>query len=313
VKKINEVIESVFLGLLGRKPDEKSLHYWTKNIIKGKHTLLEFISFLKNSDECLSNIDPAKYDYLLKLIYDKSKKGSVSGNPFLINYTSYNLFFLHIPKTAGISIINNFSEGYHPLQIKPLSYGDVIDNDLYKFFAGHFSINEIQSKDKEILKIISIREPKKRILSLYYFLRKVPVEDEVWGKVAWAAQNLSLKNFFAIDEPDIAFAFDNYYTRVLAGVGLPKNNLETSLDKSHIKIASDNLISFDHIIKLEDIVIDGFLKHNLCEDVKKKLGFAIKNTLPILNKSEIKINTDINDIPDRLVKYDYEVLNKFYQ
>jgi hypothetical protein len=146
------------------------------------------------------------------------------------------MFFLHIPKTGGVSMTNYLSSLFRQDEICPLPPGDgrwrsadgrwyytKSDVESYRFFHGHFDVDFIDMIDPVGLKIIILREPRARLLSLYDFWRSL---SDTWAEEHLAnapvnpvryAKMVSFSEFVHTENPWIYEAISNAATRQLLG------------------------------------------------------------------------------------------------
>ncbi|KQV80221.1 hypothetical protein ASD15_15240 [Massilia sp. Root351] len=309
---LEELIKSVFRELIGREVEPASLEYWTQAIQSGLHSVDYFLQFVSTSQEAIENIPAENHEHLLKLIYQRSQAGSASGNPYLINESRRKLYFLHIPKAAGISLTHYLAQDYHPLQIKSTVFGSTQQHSFHRFFVGHFSINEIPAHDHDSVKLISIRDPRSRIVSLYHFLTNVPDEDATWGRAAQAARSGTLAEVLSCSDPQVRFAFDNYYVRALSGRGVPLSAIDKVMDQDDLCTAIANLARFDHVVRMEDLTANGGLAPSTVQDLKARLDLQLQLPIAEMNRGDRSRPVNLDDIPQDMVALDYQLLQKYY-
>ena len=141
--------------------------------------------------------------------------------------------FLHLEKTAGMSIVAALAAQFHPLQI---------DADLRRAFPphvlcplppfllarvrrcalvwGHYDLPSIRRLGPGRFTFTLLRDPEARIVSLYRYWRGQAALDLGWNGMnapVLAAQRLSLAEFLATDDPVIRDYIDNFYVRRLTG------------------------------------------------------------------------------------------------
>jgi len=94
--------------------------------------------------------------------------------------TNMGVFFLHIPKTAGTSIIQFLSDRFDldaimpsGLAHRPGEYTDDINPVLltyrhtYELVAGHFDYDIYRQHFSDHMLVTFLRDPKRRVISLY--------------------------------------------------------------------------------------------------------------------------------------------------
>jgi hypothetical protein len=143
--------------------------------------------------------------------------------------------FLHIQKTAGSTLVNIVKESYGVDNVT--SHGDyglppkemsqinsatgVMTQELREksFISGHFGFDFAQELIGERFSFTFLREPKSRIISLYYFCRTRDPNEYGLYKVA---NNLSFDNFLSegLNSPDVkAFIWNNQTWQLAMGFG----------------------------------------------------------------------------------------------
>ncbi len=138
--------------------------------------------------------------------------------------------FLHLEKTAGSSLIAALAAQFHPLQIHSDTdrRGSPHDQQRRRHEAeaahrqaavvwGHYDLPALRrlDGDQPCFRFCLLREPRQRILSLYYFWRSN--QEEQGGSVRFAQQNRLLP-FLRVQDPDIRNDIDNMYVRRLTGL-----------------------------------------------------------------------------------------------
>jgi len=135
------------------------------------------------------------------------------------------LVFMHLPKTGGLSIQrfleDNFEEEkickefYHTFRVRPLE-----ELESFECFSGHYAFDAIERipGDKKIFTFM--REPKARLLSLYYYWRSFKWEA-IEGDPDMAgprlAKQMSLLEFLRHRGDDLLVSTDNSIARYFLG------------------------------------------------------------------------------------------------
>jgi hypothetical protein len=154
------------------------------------------------------------------------------GNP-LSYWRGDNLAFLHFEKTAGLSFASVLTDLFHPVQIDDDPERATAPHILSAFPAcareriavtklvwGHYDLPALRRLDPARPVLTILREPKARILSLYYFWRSVDPALVAGGSVNFnvaAAHELGLLGFLQSQDPLIQNYIDNVYVRRLTG------------------------------------------------------------------------------------------------
>ncbi len=151
------------------------------------------------------------------------------GNPMTL-WHGPRVRFLHLEKTAGSSLIAALSAQFHPLQIHsdtdrraPTSSQQRRRQEseaAHRRAAvvwGHYDLPTLQrlDGDQACFRLCLLREPRQRILSLYYFWRSN--QEEQSESVRFAHENRLLA-FLRVENPNIRNDIDNMYVRRLTGL-----------------------------------------------------------------------------------------------
>lgn len=232
--------------------------------------------------------------------------------------------FLHIPKTAGTSLISLLSRSFDRDKIYRFNSGDLQITfgtpDTYKnhdLVIGHVPVNFLSDFKESITLLTFLRHPVDRIISLYNFYKHLP-ENRIHGDMATfkcnAANKLSIREYCNLDHPYVINETNNGMSRMLSsrsGYGKDLSNEELFED------ARDNLVS---------------MKFGIVEDYEKSvdyimhsLGLAPSLSIPKLNRTssrpklneisiddyETIINRNLVDMA--LYKFAVDEFNKRYE
>jgi len=201
----SELVRAIYHALLNREPDEKGLaaHCEHLDSVAGFEGVLSDIArspeFTTRYIDNLPHLNPVE-------TYDK---------PCLV--------FIHIQKTAGLSVQKHFSERFPEQE----SYRE--DNDrLYKFsasqlarynfFAGHFNHDSLVYIPRRKLSVFTfVREPKARLLSHYYFFRAHEPGNPRFKGFVELANTLPIEAYFEDDQVRVSGSFWNAMTWAIMG------------------------------------------------------------------------------------------------
>lgn len=141
------------------------------------------------------------------------------------------LVFLHIPKTAGTTVHDVLVSQFTNAQVCPdrfatLDRMNFHEIDTFRYFSGHFTKYEVDCIPGPKFVLTFLREPKDRILSLYYFWRSTPWKIIENGKMEGPriAKSVSLLEFLRHTGANIPASINNTITRTLLGP-LRKRNM----------------------------------------------------------------------------------------
>jgi hypothetical protein len=201
--------------------------------------------------------------------------------------------FLHLEKTAGMSLVAALAEQFHPLQI---------DDDLRRAFPphvltplppfllprvrrcalvwGHYDLPAIRRLGLDRFTFTVLRDPAARIVSLYRYWRGKAALDlgrDGMNQAVLAAQRLTLAEFLQSTDPFITNYTDNFYVRRLTGLYATADGdpLQCRPDEV-LRQALAALASLDFVGLTEDA--DGCLAQ-----LGERLGFAPPRRAPRLN------------------------------
>lgn len=188
------------------------------------------------------------------------------------------VFFLHIPKCAGITLLAEvIQKKYRPKEsilfyghstealIRMLQQMSQKQQKKIKCIAGHFAygVHEFY-KARPPAYITLLRDPIDRVISHYYYVMRT--EDHYLHKMI-KEENLSLKEYV---EKNLSIELNNGQTRILAGIGSDAVNGECS--EAMLNQAKQNLAAFTAVGISERF--DAFM-----ELLNNKLGWKIPQTV----------------------------------
>ncbi len=152
------------------------------------------------------------------------------------------IVFLHIPKSAGVSLGTMLAEGVAPEVVYPehgrggLAQVSAEDWRRHRLFSGHFDYDELTSAPEWPRIVTMMRDPVERALALYWYWRTFTAEavdrDDLTGPRY--ARSVDLKTFFTSAPPHIAPNFEEAIVRQLVGQShcLPFGGFTVSEDEA---------------------------------------------------------------------------------
>ncbi|WP_404324288.1 sulfotransferase family protein [Cytobacillus firmus] len=197
----------------------------------------------------------------------------------------YLLIFMHIPKTAGMTLKRIIKRQYPDDRIlKDITDGKIqefkekMEEQDFSFVFGHLSFGLHLHTTKPCTYITMLREPIDRVISMYYY---------VLGKENHPLHNivkeLSFEEF--LDHPDLKNHTNNMQTKRVLG----KNTLITS-DLEQAKL---NLLNHFSVIGITEMFDDSI------KLMKKKLNW---NDISYVRKNQTKKRLSRDQIDQRLIE-----------
>jgi len=133
------------------------------------------------------------------------------------------LFFLHIPKTAGTTLISLLDQHYVPEEICPEQLISRIHEitpeklSSYRLFRGHLDYDLYKRLPRKPVYITMLRDPVRRVASLYDFWRRNSEEwvagYDVYQNIFREAINSDLYDFVCSPDEKIRLEVENNQTR----------------------------------------------------------------------------------------------------
>jgi len=135
--------------------------------------------------------------------------------------------FLHIPKTAGTAVQTALIPLFPAEQICPEHFQVTIDPlspeqlSRYRLFSGHFYWDQLDRLPLPQTVFTFLREPRARLLSLYYYFRShrwSAIEADAPAQLnRRKAKELPIREYLRRDDVSIRLQVDNVITRRLLG------------------------------------------------------------------------------------------------
>jgi hypothetical protein len=195
--------------------------------------------------------------------------------------------FVHIPKAGGTSLISALLE-YYPKHTRALyrHRGDSLENLSNKqLIAGHFGYDFARTTGAQLVTIL--RHPAERVISVYYYWRRLPVEK---GPHARAAKALSLEQFLQSNDRNIVSSIRNAQVWQIAHAAdsASRARLAGSSPRDVLERAKENLERFLVVGVIENPVA-------VAIDFYKRTGIALRR-IRQLNATRDRPN--IKDLPE---------------
>ena len=238
------------------------------------------------------------------------------------------LVFLHLPKTGGTTLHTQIacqfsSERIFPGRFPGLKTSLAEHGSDYDFFSGHFNATEINLIPGPLYLVTVLRDPRERLVSLYYFFRRQRADriaPAMRGTIECVrlAQTHDLLGF--LRHGDVAIVTDNTMARTLSGdaSAAPRTVVEGG---QTVRLTGADVVS-RAVANLERFNIIGFTENldDAYRAVANDWGFPPVTSLPHINTRtedrsyllkparEQPITRAIKDELDRLTVLDREVI-----
>lgn len=181
-------IVSGYLWLLGRVPSAEEISWTRLNYgSMAQEDVPEFQRSLLLSDEFRNR-------RLRSLVLQRQAPTSLSGS---------RLVFMHIPKCGGTTLHTMLASQFPPELVCPERHdtlGDWTINELsaYELFSAHYDLACCRSIPGDVRMVTMLREPKARLISLYYFWKSHrPHPDRDVYDLMLLARDCSPEEFFS--------------------------------------------------------------------------------------------------------------------
>jgi hypothetical protein len=206
------------------------------------------------------------------------------------------LVLLHIPKTGGTTLHHHFSAHFTPEETCPerysnLQYYSPEELGRWRFFSGHFNVDEIRRIPRPLFTVTVLRDPIERLLSNYYFWKRHKADYiERKGLIALQVTKAgTLLDFLRNDNPHIFPTATNWMTSQLAGAVLATpdgyalmrdgEQIGWLSEAQLVSRALQNLLSFDVIGDISQLA-------EIYGRVAQKFGMAPLTEIARLNTRE---------------------------
>ncbi|AEY02699.1 hypothetical protein GU3_14730 [Oceanimonas sp. GK1] len=319
-----EDVKQAFRYILNREPeDEKTIlsHAQLASKEKLRTTLIESAEFTEK--------------------YNKHHRNKVYKNTE-VNLSEQRVIFMHLPKTGGSTMHKLLEKHFHSSEICPERWNYLREYQLgelsqYRLLSGHFDYTSCKMIPGLNNKIITmLREPKSRLISLYYFQRahKAEVIKRERLRLAELANQYTILDFFKLEEVQQHTSISNAMVNALIGVSqlrrwehaadIEDNHRKTTCmtDQQNLSLAKKNLVNlnaFGIMEHFDDSVKKIFKKINL--EVPSSISWENKlnkvmHTNPGLKQvTREPMTEELNEILSKLTALDHQLyefaLNKF--
>ncbi len=221
-------------------------------------------------------------------------------------WTKPPVSFLHLEKTAGTSVIGLLAPHFHPVQIDHDPHRSMPPHLLAAFpthaarnlagaalVHGHYDLPALRRLGRDRFVFTMLREPRARILSLYYFWRSIdpgllgPPDQN--RNVRFAHEH-GLLGFLQTSEPFIVDYIDNFYLRRLTGFYASTSARDPLVEAPAecLQIALDALRSIDFVGVTERT-------GKSLEELGRMLGLDPSAEIPTLNEAAANHRTRPHD------------------
>src|SRR5581483_4073633 len=202
---VPELVRSTYLSLFGREPDPSGMATYSKMIAKPQD-LTRIISHLLKSDE--------HHEHRIKTTRVPHPS---------VRYDEPTLVFLHVEKTGGTALRNAIARAFDRDSIYQ-EHADTLHKrtpaelSQYSIFGGHFNHDSLAFIPRRKLTLVSfVREPAKRLVSLYHFWRAHEPGHKSFGRGMQLANEFLIEPFFESPEVRRWHGVWNHMTWVLLG------------------------------------------------------------------------------------------------
>lgn len=193
--------------------------------------------------------------------------------------------FLHIPKTAGQTIHHQLARAIGPARVSPIrTHTQALEQSQlppgYLLHSGHLDWTDLDSLPQDRFVFTVLRDPRERLASFYFFLRKL-AEATPAAEIA-AGGRTDLHNMLTLSADDYFFGgpagwqafigdhFDNFYCAYFATRRVRGHSLLAGLPRDEVLArARAGLARMDGIYWTDRLDL-------LERDLRRKLGLRLQ-------------------------------------
>ena len=201
------------------------------------------------------------------------------------------IVFLHIPKTAGSSVIAGIKSSFRPREISPIRSHTQAEGSCfaewsrYSVYAGHLDWMDLAEQPDPKFVFSILRDPKERVASFYFYLFKEA--ERLSQSDLERPENAGKRAILTMSADDYFLGgtgrwqvfvrdhYDNFYCSYFARrkfrAGADFHKLH---DNERIAQARAGLYELDYVCSMEDL---DQLENRLCAVTGKRVSFASRS------------------------------------
>ncbi len=202
-----ELVRAAFQGVLEREPEPKALASYAESLAAKKDLRALLRELIRSKEFAAKHWSRARHRW---------------PHPSAA-YDSPAVIFLHVQKTAGTSVQNMLRAVYDPREVfsehtDSLHLRSPAELAQYRVFAGHFNYDSVDYIHRRKVSVFTfVREPRKRLLSLYHFWRAHEPGHPSYHPGMAAANDMEMRDFFAKADDSGEPTLWNHMTWVIMG------------------------------------------------------------------------------------------------
>src|SRR5437588_543883 len=202
-----ELVRAAFQGILEREPEPKALASCAESLTAKKDLGALLRELIRSKEFAAKHWSRARHRW---------------PHPSA-TYDSPAVIFLHAQKTAGTSVQNMLRAVYDPREVfsehtDSLHLRSPAELAQYRVFAGHFNYDSVDYIHRRKVSVFTfVREPRKRLLSLYHFWRAHEPGHPSYHPGMAAANDMEMRDFFAKADNSGEPTLWNHMTWVIMG------------------------------------------------------------------------------------------------